>query len=245
MESLINRANSGGFFHSNTKIEHWEYQWYTPVKVNGNDNTGEASLNNFYSNIIQVANDEESINNDQVEKYSFRYKKWTRVETPQQKVNENVKSENEELDVLNLALYDRTRKHDEGSKNGKTTNGSLTVDDIRDAVGGSDSIAGLSKGEAPGTESMKDNAVNIKKTVETETSKAEEISTNTENNESVADTPSLIDSPMEETPIIETPKETESSVAETPLTTEDAEKTNQSTPSPEDDDGDINMADAT
>lgn len=156
-EALISRANrltSTSFAQSNRKF--WKYDWLTPRRP------------------LQSQSLDKTANSDNVEedKYSFQYKTWQPAENKQW---EDLDDSTD--DVLELTLYDRTRKVDNIGETGSAANGAettdgLTVDDIRGAVGAEESIPGFSSSDAA--------AVKEKETAATGLSTEPEISNNSE-----------------------------------------------------------------
>ena len=154
MDSLINRAYASSRFAINANDNNrssnstWKYDWFTPL------------VQDDHVAVQNMANSERNT----AKKYPFRYKKWIPVleaEEPEQGQqfgdgNSNTNS-NETLKPLDLSKFDTklvqnmlNRKLGErvsGSNADRNTgddDDSLTVEDIRGAVGNSDSIPGLS-----------------------------------------------------------------------------------------------------
>ncbi|EDO18795.1 hypothetical protein Kpol_1028p70 [Vanderwaltozyma polyspora DSM 70294] len=130
MESLIEKANRGGYVLTADNRQHWKYDWFTPLKKN------EVSQE-------RVNMDPNSMENEE-SKYPFKYKTWLKADVSDFHDNK------EELDVLDLSKYDRTKKLvvTNGVSVTEDDQSSLTMADIRGAVGGSESIPGLSKTDA-------------------------------------------------------------------------------------------------
>lgn len=163
MQSLIEKANRGDYFSNLENIQHWKSDWLTPTK---------AAVNNSNESNLDLNNDDNNENSS--ERYPFKFKTWLKTETSV------FNSDDDELDVLDLATYDRTRKAAD-SKGSSKTNGDkdgLSMDDIRGAVGGSESIPGLSKSDNPN-----DNASSTNVDTEVTENKVEEILNETQDTE--------------------------------------------------------------
>ena len=155
MDSLINRAYASSRFAINANDNNrssngtWKYDWFTPL------------VQDDPVAIQNMANSERNT----AKKYPFRYKKWIPVlEVDEQEQGQQFgngsssnANSNETLKPLDLSKFNTklvqnmlNRKLGErvsGSNADKNTgddDDSLTVEDIRGAVGNSDSIPGLS-----------------------------------------------------------------------------------------------------
>ncbi|QLL30230.1 hypothetical protein HG536_0A00470 [Torulaspora globosa] len=133
MESLIQRANNTNYLSASEKKSHWRYDWYAasrPETVSGGhgNSSGEGGRSETDSH-----------------KNSFKYKTWLKSEMPAS----NASAEIEEGDLFDLANYSLDRVNGTSSGAPRATgegarNNSLTVEDIRGAVGGAESMIALS-----------------------------------------------------------------------------------------------------
>lgn len=141
MQSLIERANNGGHFGIQDKKHYWRYDWHTPTHADSNA-TNAASLNSEENHIGD---------SNLTEKYFFKYKTWLQVE---ESIFDDESRRNNALDVLDFSIYSTKESGNVNSKTGSnpeianTNDDSLTVEDIRGAVGNSESIPGFSSSDA-------------------------------------------------------------------------------------------------
>ncbi|CCF57639.1 hypothetical protein KAFR_0C06430 [Kazachstania africana CBS 2517] len=185
MQSLIDQANSGHRFGANPeKKEYWKLDWFTPAKQDS------FSANSETNDTANETNRETS-----QEKYNFKYQTWVKIDSAESIPSE----ENDTLQPIDLSIIDRNEVSDGNQGNTDGNKDSLTVDDIRGAVGGSESIPGLSSGTnnnhdltEPAAEETQ-TVVNTEQAAEQQTSTAKDVpadlvsQTTTEN---ILDTPS-------------------------------------------------------
>lgn len=140
MQSLIERANNGGHFGIQDKKHYWRYDWHTPTRTDS-----------YATNAANLNAEENSVGDSNLaEKYSFKYKTWLQVE---ESIFDDELKRNNALDVLDLSIYSVKESSNVKSKTGSnpeirnTNDDSLTVEDIRGAVGNSESIPGFSSSE--------------------------------------------------------------------------------------------------
>lgn len=143
IQSLLDRANNADNSLP-SDIRYWKYDWYSPLKVSLEQQIhGDMNgTGNSLSNAIQ-------------ENYPFKYKAW--ISVGDKKLRSTTGTEDQ---FFNLDDYDRTKEGWSAfgkyiPKEGK--NGSLTAEDIRGAVGDTESIPGLSSSVAYTTDKTKDN----------------------------------------------------------------------------------------
>ncbi|AMD21962.1 HFR107Wp [Eremothecium sinecaudum] len=121
--SVIDQASRLSGHSGSVKL--WRYDWCSPPK-----------------------NEDE---NDQ-ENYDFQFKRWQRVPKVNNEASDSSNGLDDDQDYLDLNLYDRFRASDGGkvpsqiSSTNKPASG-LTMDDIRGAVGGVESIPGFSSSD--------------------------------------------------------------------------------------------------
>ncbi|QLQ77797.1 hypothetical protein HG537_0A00440 [Torulaspora globosa] len=133
MESLIYRANNTSYLSVSEKKSHWKYDWYTasrPEIVSGShgNSSGEAGRSETDSH-----------------KNAFKFKTWLKCEMPAS----NDFGEIEETDLFELSNYSMDRVNGTSSGAARAPgeggrNNSLTVEDIRGAVGDAESMIALS-----------------------------------------------------------------------------------------------------
>lgn len=139
MQSLIEKANNGGHFKIVNNRQNWKNDWFTP--------THSAPANPVSSGADGVQlNDGVS-----VEKYPFKFKSWIKTdECTWRKVLEA----NDSMDLLDASTYSAQDEvndgvsHDQQTANRPANGESLTVEDIRGAVGSVDGISGFSSSDA-------------------------------------------------------------------------------------------------
>lgn len=141
MQSLIERANNGGHFGIQDKKHYWRYDWHTPTRTDS-----------YASNAANLNAEENSVGDSNLaEKYSFKYKTWLQVE---ESIFDDELKRNNALDVLDLSIYSVKESGNVKSKTGSNpetrniNDDSLTVEDIRGAVGNSESIPGFASSDA-------------------------------------------------------------------------------------------------
>lgn len=129
--SLIRKASglNDNALTSSDGNKYWKYDWFTPAKSQQNNDsttaTGESGE----------------------DKYAFKYKNWVPVEK-----SVLTQDQADDKDYLELKKFDRTRLADQeqivSTTNGHPSENTLTMDDIRGAVGGGESIPGFSGSDA-------------------------------------------------------------------------------------------------
>lgn len=133
MDTLINKANQGGRYSIQENKQHWEWDLYSPTKELHSE-SGNSNENN----------------DNEVEKYPFEYKTWIKSD---KNIFEKWFAKTDSLQPLDLDDFDRTKNTTKVKKPNQLTErennpDGLTVDDIRGAVGGSESIPGFSSSAA-------------------------------------------------------------------------------------------------
>lgn len=130
---LIARANNASpHTFANSSQRYWKLDWCTPVKPKPTQNSGKGNGENVEG-----------------EKYNFMYKAWMPSEVPAWK-----QLEVDENEILDLSMYDRTKKvvapqvGSAPTSSGQNAGNGLTADDIRGAVGGQESIPSFSGSDA-------------------------------------------------------------------------------------------------
>lgn len=214
MQALIDRANQVGHYMPQDQNQNWEYKLFSPLKE-------------------QHLAHEQSTENDST--YPFKYMAWVRKqnivsseETDDNNSNiinitDNNNNSEDTLVPLDLTQFDRSKY--------TTNNNGLSADDIRGAVGGSESIPGLSSSSDANTN--KNNTTNgntqqpeekithITDTPVVETPAPVVEETSNVETPIIEETPGVADSTITQSPIVETPLSdtpvTEASVAETPV----------------------------
>lgn len=140
MESLIHRANNTSYLGVSEKKSHWRYDWYAasrPETVSGGHGNSSG----------------EGRSESDSHKNAFKYKTWLKSETPASsgfgeiEVEDLFELANYGLDRVNGTSVGAPRAVGEGGRNN-----SLTVEDIRGAVGNVDSMIALS---SAGTSAVK------------------------------------------------------------------------------------------
>lgn len=144
MQSLIERANNGGHFDNSNSRQWWKYDWYTPshhANSSGSGNNANGDGNQFSDNSV-------------VEKYPFNFKTWIKSDVC---IWQDLLQANDSLDLLDISSYsaqeqaDAAVAHSQQMANRPANGDSLTVEDIRGAVGGVGTISGLSSSDAQQT----------------------------------------------------------------------------------------------
>ncbi|CCK72392.1 Rtt102p KNAG_0K00240 [Huiozyma naganishii CBS 8797] len=150
MDSLIKKANQGGRFGSSEHIQHWQYVWHTPTR--DEEAAGRTSELDAGATAAKGNNQSQGDSLDQPESFPFKFKTWKRADECEWDTVEDT------LVPLDLDNFDITKVVQDQSavkggheKETQSMDG-LTEDDIRGAVGGSESIPGLSGSSAPNTE---------------------------------------------------------------------------------------------
>jgi len=213
MQALIDRANQSGHYLPQDQNQCWEWRSFSPPK--------EQHL--AHTQPQQTADDDST--------YPFQYKTWLRKQTAavvEIDTDSNGKENSSRIDTLiplDLSQFDRTKY--------TTNNNGLSVDDIRGAVGGSESIPGLSSSSTTETTTTTNPATTVTETdvvtTTVETPAAETPSAETRSDEmpiTTVETPSeetqagetpapTVETPVEEAPIEETPTVASPSVEST------------------------------
>lgn len=139
MQSLIEKANTGGHFEIVNNRQNWKHAWFTP--------THSAPINSATSgaDAVQLAD------GVSVEKYPFNFKTWNKTD---ECIWTKMLEANDSMDLLDASTYSTQDKASDGISNdqqtaSRPTNGeSLTAEDIRGAVGSVDGISGFSSSDA-------------------------------------------------------------------------------------------------
>lgn len=139
MQSLIEKANTGGHFEIVNNRQNWKHAWFTP--------THSAPINpaNSGTDAVQLAD------GVSVEKYPFNFKTWSKTD---ECIWTKMLEANDSMDLLDASTYSTQDKISDGISNdqqatSRPTNGeSLTAEDIRGAVGSVDGISGFSSSDA-------------------------------------------------------------------------------------------------
>lgn len=140
MQSLIERANTGGHFDASNNRQCWKYDWFTPSHNAKSGSSGNA-----------VADGNQFSDHTAVEKYPFKYKTWDNTDACTWR---DLLSANDSLDLLDVSSYSAQEQaeaavaHDQQMANRPVNGDRLTVEDIRGAVGGVGTISGLSSSDA-------------------------------------------------------------------------------------------------
>lgn len=191
MQALIDRANQVGHYLPQDQNQNWEYKLFSPLKE-------------------QHLSHEQSTENDST--YSFKYMTWVRKqniinneETQENNVinitdNNNNNEDQDTLIPLDLTQFDRSKY--------TNNNNGLSADDIRGAVGGSESIPGLSSSSDAQTNNNTQDDEKI--THITETPIVEPPAPIVET-PIIEETSGVVDSTITQSPIVETP------LSETPV----------------------------
>ncbi|CAG59309.1 uncharacterized protein GVI51_G00297 [Nakaseomyces glabratus] len=160
-ESMIHRANKGGYGSSQDENIHYEYDWVRPVKVTENSQGGDGS-----DPLIGIGSESKESSF-----YGFKFKTW-------QKRNGGHPIEKDPVTLLNMDDFDRTKVSEKKKKLGKKLDGDdLSEDAIRGAVGGSDTVFSSSHAKPDTSGGMKRN--------ETETEKQSDSNTQEQSTTSV------------------------------------------------------------
>ncbi|SMN22401.1 similar to Vanderwaltozyma polyspora Kpol_1028p70 hypothetical protein [Maudiozyma saulgeensis] len=193
MQALIEKANQSGHYLPQDQNQSWEFRWFSPLKEQ------------------HLAHTQPQQTADEENKYPFQYKTWLRKQPNTTVDVDNVSieepSDSTKIDTLiplNLSQFNRAKY--------STNNNGLSVDDIRGAVGGSESIPGLSSSNAATTVE--------RQTVETPVEESPVTTVETPSVETpVEETPAAIETPapIDETPIVETPAGETPTIEETPV----------------------------
>ncbi|KAG0671981.1 hypothetical protein C6P45_004450 [Maudiozyma exigua] len=194
MQALIDRANQVGHYLSQDQNQYWEYKLFSPLR------------DQHLTHTQQTENDST---------YPFKYMTWVRKQNiisseQEETVNTVEQQQNNDDDTLiplDLSQFDRSKY--------TTNNNGLSADDIRGAVGGSESIPGFSSSSNPNSNTQKDTDEKI--THITETPIVETPVPTAENPAIVeASVPIIEDTPGAATPLSDTPI-TETHPTETPV----------------------------
>lgn len=203
MQALIDRANQVGHYLSQDQNQYWEYKLFSPLR------------DQHLTHTQQTENDST---------YPFKYMTWVRKQNiisseQEETVNTVEQQQNNDDDTLiplDLSQFDRSKY--------TTNNNGLSADDIRGAVGGSESIPGFSSSSNPNSNTQKDTDEKI--THITETPIVETPVPTAENPAIVeasvpiiedtpgaaVETPDVIENTITQSPIVETP------LSDTPIT---------------------------
>ena len=204
MQALIDRANQVGHYLPQDQNQYWEYKLFSPLK------------DQHLTHTQQTENDST---------YPFKYMTWVRKqniisseqeETANNTVEQQQNNDNDNLIPLDLSQFDRSKY--------TNNNNGLSADDIRGAVGGSESIPGLSSSSNPNSNTQKDTDEKITHITETPivetpvpTEETPEIVETTvpiieDTPGAEVETPGVIEDTISQSPIVETP------LSDTPIT---------------------------
>lgn len=137
MNSLIDRANSTSYFGVAEKKSHWKYDWYATTSPET------SSGSHTHANADSSRGNEDG-------KHSLRFKTWLRSDMPVFGGWPDI----EKSDLFDLSKYTtNANSSSTKAKNGHTINtgavgDSMTEEDIRGAVGNSESMITLSSSAA-------------------------------------------------------------------------------------------------
>lgn len=140
MQSLAERANNGGHFEIVNNRQNWKYDWYTPTH-----STPAAAAGSGNNDSDQFGD------GNPVEKYPFNYKTWIKTDQCTWRKLLEANDSTDLLDVAKYSLEDKAHESVPGDQqvgNRPAHGDSLTVEDIRGAVGGVDGISGFSSSDA-------------------------------------------------------------------------------------------------